>query len=75
MTKFEEIIYIADITSSDRNYEDVDIVRKLAYKDINECMLYILNNLIEKNSLICLDTIEAYNYYYLKIKNCNQEEN
>lgn len=79
MTKFEEIIYIADITSSDRNYEDVDIVRKLAFEDINKCMLYILkyiiNNLIEKNSLICLDTVEAYNYYYLKIKNSKQGEN
>lgn len=75
MTKFEKIIYIADITSEDRSYDDVDVVRNLAFKDINKCLVYILqyiiNDLIYKNSLICIDTIEAYNYYFLKIKNSN----
>lgn len=73
MTNFEKIIYIADITSEDRNYDDVEVVRKLAFKDLNECLVYILKyiitDLIYKNSLIFIDTIEAYNYYFLKLKN------
>lgn len=79
MTKFEKIVYIADLISDDRTYDDVDVVRKLAYENINKCVLYILKyiigDLICKNSLICMDTVEAYNYYYLKIKNSKQEAN
>lgn len=70
MSLLEKIIYLADFTSSDRNYKDVDVMRKLAESDIDKAMLYSLTYTINKlTGLSCAihtDTIDAYNEMTLK---------
>jgi nicotinate-nucleotide adenylyltransferase len=70
MTEIEKIIYLADLVSADRTYKDVDKMRKLAYRDIDKAMLealrFSIEEVVEKSSLLPVQTIEAYNYYTLK---------
>lgn len=65
MTKFEKIIYVADLISPERNYPDVDEVREKAKIDLDEAMLHILKfsikNITENNSVVDLNTVECYN--------------
>ena len=69
MSLLEEIIYLADLTSADRDYSDVDYVRKLCKKNISDAMLYALQysitDVIEKKSVLPRHTVEAYNQYAL----------
>ncbi len=70
MTKLEVVLYLADFTSRDRDYEDVDVMRKLVDKSQDEALLYALrytiNELLEKGAAIHPDTVSAYNYVVLK---------
>ena len=70
MTLFEKLIYLADFTSSDRNYPDVDIMRNLVNTSIEEAMLYSLRftikDLISKNRAVHPDTLNAYNEILIK---------
>ena len=65
MTTLEKVLYLADFTSADRDYADVDIMREKVDKSIEEAMEYALsytiNELIEKRSQIHPDTMDAYN--------------
>ena len=65
MSLFEKLIYLADYTSADRNYPDVDVMRRLVNESIEEAMLYSLkytiNDLISKNRAVHPDTLNAYN--------------
>ncbi len=65
MTKFEKILYLADFTSADRDYSDVDVMRKKVDKSVDEAMEYALsytiNELVEKHCQIHPDTFQAYN--------------
>ena len=49
MDMLSKIIFIADKIEENRKYEQVEIVRDLAKKDLDECMLYILNFTIKNN--------------------------
>ena len=70
MSLLEEIIYIADMISDERDYKGVDKMRRLAQKDLQAAMLEALQDAIasvmKKNGLLSQNTIEAYNYYILK---------
>lgn len=70
MTHFEKIIYLADFTSSDRDYDDIDIMRKKVDISIEEALDYALsytiNDLVSRKKQLHLDTIKAYNQYVLK---------
>ncbi len=65
MTLLEKIIYIADFISADRVYDDVEVVRELAKKDLSETMLYTgrytVNELLQKGAPIHPDTVACYN--------------
>ncbi len=65
MTLLDKVIYIADFISADRVYDDVEIVRALAKKDLDETMLYTqsysINELLQKHSPIHPDSVAAYN--------------
>lgn len=65
MSLLEETIYLADFTSSDRDYPDVDEMRRLAESDRREAMLYALSytirDLVDRGSVIHPDAIHAYN--------------
>ena len=70
MTLLEKIIYLADLTSDDRDYPDVDKVRRLAFSSLDQALLYsfvyIIGELLKKGQPICKDTYEAYNFYVLR---------
>ena len=67
MSLLEEIIYMADLTSADRVYDDVDYVRQLCEQSLHQATLYalayIVGDLAKQNRPISRDTWEAYNYY------------
>ena len=70
MTKLEKIIYLADFTSSDRDFDDAPYMRELVDKSLDEGMIYglsyVIKELIDKKSQIHPDTFLAYNYYVKK---------
>ncbi len=72
MSMLEKVIYIADFISADRDYDDVEIVRTLAKKDLEETMLYTgrytINELLQKGAAIHPDTVACYNELLLNIK-------
>lgn len=77
MSLLEEIVYIGDLISIDRNYKDIKKFRKLAYQDIDKVMLealiFSIESVTAKKGLIPDYTLQAYNQYaYINSKN-NQE--
>lgn len=70
MTELEKVLYLADFTSSDRDYDDVDVMRALVDKSQDEALKYALTytitELIEKGVPIHPDTVAAYNDVILK---------
>lgn len=71
MSLLEKIIYIADATSIDRKYKDVEYFRELSFKSLDLCMLEMLRNdmrrLLKDGCLIPVDTINAYNSLSLEL--------
>ncbi len=65
MTTLEKVLYLADFTSADRDYEDVQVMRRLVDASMEDAMEYALNytinELMEKRSQIHPDTLNAYN--------------
>lgn len=66
MTLMDEIIYLADFISADRNYEDVDIMREKVEQGKAQGLLYATAYTIKinviKGSLLHPDTVNAYNW-------------
>lgn len=81
MSKFEEIIYMADLISEDRDYKDVDKMRKLAYTDFEKAMYeavcYSMESVIKKQNYIPEYTVDLYNQYAYICSACkkNKEKN
>ena len=67
MSRLEEIVYMGDLISADRDYKDVDKMRKLAYADLNAAMLeafaFSIKSVVKKGGLIPACTAEGYNFY------------
>ena len=72
MSRLEEIVYLADLISAERNYKDVAKMRKVSYQSIDKAMLealtFSVESVISKGSLIPVHTTEAYNRYRLAVK-------
>lgn len=71
MTLLEEIIFVADATSDDRDYPDMNHVRDcinqgLEYAVFEKFKFAILNN-INHGRLLLDDNTEGYNYYLKKL--------
>lgn len=66
MTLLELIIFVADFTSSDRNYPDVSEMRRLADSSLEDAAIYALtytiNDLKSKGAKIHPDTLSALDY-------------
>ena len=81
MSRLEEIVYLADLISEDRDYKDVDKMRKLAFSDLDKAMYeavcYSLLTAVKKQNYIPEGTLELYNQYtYLcSSKKKNKEKN
>lgn len=65
MTILEKVLYLADFTSADRDYEDVDEMRRLVDIGMIPAMRYALRytitELVERGVPIHPDTLAAYN--------------
>ncbi len=65
MSLLEKIVYVADFISADRDYKDVEVVRKLASISLEHAILYTSRYTVEKLSskdmLIHPATVECYN--------------
>ncbi len=65
MSLLEKVLYLADFTSTDRDYEDVDVMRSLVDISLDEALRYALSysikDLVENGKALHLDTINAYN--------------
>ncbi|MBQ9695112.1 MAG: bis(5'-nucleosyl)-tetraphosphatase (symmetrical) YqeK, partial [Oscillospiraceae bacterium] len=70
MTLLEEIIYIADMISDERDYKGVTRMRKLANDDLQAAMCTALGDAIasvlKKGALVSRYTVEGYNSYLLR---------
>ena len=69
MNLTEKILYLADFTSEDRDYPDVDVIRKLVDISLDDAFIYALkfsiSDLVEQGRAIHPDTVEAYNEFCL----------
>lgn len=67
-----KILYLADFTSLDRDYEDVDVLRELVNSSLDNAYAYALRytvlELAGKSNAIHSDTLDAYNEIMLRRK-------
>ena len=79
MSLLEEIIYIADMISEERDYKGVVKMRKLAFENLQETMLTALSDAIgsvlKKEGLIPQYTLAAYNGYLLRLRTPDKPSN
>lgn len=65
MSLLSKILYLADFTSADRDYEDVEIIREYVNEDLNKAFVYALQysiiDLVKQGRAVHNDTVEAYN--------------
>lgn len=77
MSLLEKIIYIADAIEPNRNYPGVDILRRIAEKDLDEACLRSLDNTIRyvqgEKKFLDEDTVRAKAYFEKRIKEKGEE--
>lgn len=65
MSLLEKVLYLADFTSADRDYPDVDVMRRRVDEGLAPAMAYALvfsmQELLDKRAPIHPDTLAAYN--------------
>lgn len=65
MSQLERLIFLADFTSAERNYPDIDVIREHAEHSIEDGMLYgikyTITRLAGRGDLISPDALAAYN--------------
>lgn len=65
MSLLEKIVFIADVIEPSRSFKGVEKIRELAYKDIDNSILYAIDGtikfVIDRGNLIHLDTIKLRN--------------
>jgi HD superfamily phosphohydrolase YqeK len=61
-----KILYLADFTSIDRDYDDVSVIRKLVDESLEDALVYALQysitDLVNNKKAVHSDTLNAYNY-------------
>lgn len=69
MSTTSKILYLADFTSRDRDYPDVDVIRRLVDISLDDALVYALkysiNDLLEQSRAVHPDTVAAYNFTVL----------
>lgn len=70
MGLLERVLFLADFTSADRDYDDVDVMRRLVDDNADDAMMYALSytirELVSKGAPVHPDTLAAYNEIALK---------
>ncbi len=77
MSSLEQVLYLADFTSADRDYDDVDVMRRLVDVSMEAAMAYALSytikDLVKKQKPIHPDTVAAFNDVMMKGDNNDGE--
>lgn len=72
MSVLEKIIFVADFISDDRTWDNVEILKELAFKNLDDAVIYGLKitipELLNNGALIAKNTLKAYNDIMLKNK-------
>jgi len=70
MSLTAKILYLADFTSLDRDYPDVDVIREYVNVSLEKAFMYALQysitDLVERKRAIHPDTVDAFNESCLK---------
>ena len=70
MSLIAKILYLADFTSKDRDYEDVDVIREYVDESLCKAFVYALQysitDLVNQGRAVHPGTVEAYNRAVLK---------
>ena len=70
MSLTAKILYLADFTSLDRDYPDVDVIRSYVDESLEKAFIYALQysitDLVELKKAVHPDTLEAYNELVLE---------
>ncbi len=65
MTLLEKIIYLADFTSADRDYDDVSVIRQYVNESLDKAFIYALQysicDLVNNKKCVHEDTFAAFN--------------
>ncbi len=65
MSPLCKLLYLADFTSADRDYPDVDVMRKLVDESLQKALVYALQytikDLCDQKKAVHFDTLAAYN--------------
>ena len=65
MSLLEKVLFVADFTSADRTYNDVDVMRRLADESLEAAMkygvVYTIHDLLNRGVAIHPDTVTVYN--------------
>lgn len=72
MTLLERVLYIADFTSSDRDYDGIEEIRQAADKSLEDAMdialTFTVTDLVERRKAVHPDTFKAYNDFVINLK-------
>lgn len=72
MSILEETIFVADVVEDNRTYSDLDYYQQLAYRDLDQACLeileYTIGSLTTKEKEIDKDTLEARDWVLKRIK-------
>ncbi len=65
MSLLEKVLYVADYTSIERDYDDVDVMREKADRDLDEAILYglqyTIDEMVKEGRPVHPDSLDAYN--------------
>lgn len=71
MSKLEKVIFLADFTSAERSYPDIDVIRRHAEASLEDGMLYglrfTITRLVGREGLVSPDALAAYNEILLSL--------
>ena len=77
MTLLDKVLFVADFTSADRDYPDVEVMRRLSDKSLEKAMLegirYTVQELFAEESFVEYGMMEAYNEALQTVKNKKKE--
>lgn len=79
MSLLAKVIYIADYIEPNRDYEDVDYLRKLSYENIDKAIIYgidfTIRDLIDRGDTIHPDTMHCRNDLLIREAERSRHEN
>lgn len=70
MSLLEKVIYVADFISADRNYPEVEDVRRAADESLEKAMMlgleFCIQEIVKRRQVLHPDSVDAYNEIILK---------